>query len=130
MSPIISPSFQPSNLKTKILNNSLNLKALIDTFYSWKQQPDMNLVSCNDVKSYRNKLGMPCPIHKTLLSCSSFYTIGFSEQEMYELLLNCPQSCGTFKSKSSFSAVQSVMDPTPSPTVDCILPFYWRYGMF
>ena len=49
---------------------------------------------CIDNPNYQTKLGLTCA-HHNAWNCEGFASAGFDEEEVDELLTNCPVSCGT-----------------------------------
>jgi len=64
--------------------------------------------SCHDIESYRNRLGMNCEDHRTPLKCESYDQVGFDDQEVYRLIVNCAQTCGICDLQTRPSLLQFV----------------------
>lgn len=69
---------------------------------------------CQDTPSFRTKYLLTCENHQRL-DCESFAEVGFSEQEVFDLVVSCPCSCripcGTYTEAPSAS-------PSSVPTDD------------
>ena len=69
---------------------------------------------CQDDPKYRTKYLLSCENHQRL-DCESFLEVGFSEQEVFDLVVSCPCSCripcGTYTQAPSAS-------PSSMPTDD------------
>uniref|UniRef100_A0A7S1FKD1 ShKT domain-containing protein n=1 Tax=Corethron hystrix TaxID=216773 RepID=A0A7S1FKD1_9STRA len=50
---------------------------------------------CTDSIDYKTPLGLRCSNHNDIpLPCESYYTVGFDDDAVLQLLLNCPRACG------------------------------------
>ena len=77
-------------------------------------QNDACYTGCRDDPSYRSTFGLACENHQ-ILDCESFLDVGFTEWEVFDLIVSCPCSCripcGTLTEAPSTS-------PSSAPTED------------
>ena len=77
-------------------------------------QNDACYTGCQDDPSYRSTFGLACENHQ-ILDCESFLDVGFTEWEVFDLIVSCPCSCripcGTLTEAPSTS-------PSSAPTED------------
>ena len=77
-------------------------------------QTEACYTGCRDDPSYRSTFGLACENHQ-ILDCESFLDVGFTEWEVFDLIVSCPCSCripcGTLTEAPSTS-------PSSAPTED------------
>merc|ERR1711957_872643 len=74
--------------------------------------------TCHDDKFYRGRLGMTCVDHDTPIACAKYIQVGFSDDEAYQLILNCPRTCGICESVANPSLVQFIFKMQVAATLN------------
>lgn len=69
--------------------------------------------SCQDDRSYMSPIGLGCDGF-LLLDCRVFSTVGFNENQVFELIKSCPRACGI---ECGTWTAAPTLHPTISPTV-------------
>jgi len=108
--PTYLPSVQASNHPSIVPSNKPS------TF--WTKYPSAQpTYTCHDVSSYKNRIGRTCSEHKDTPTCLSYLELGFSKEDVHELLVNCPQTCGLCDSMHQLdSQFISLKGPTFYPS--------------
>jgi len=70
--------------------------------------------SCHDVASFRNRIGRGCADFLKSTPCERYVSLGFSHTEVYELLANCPHTCGICEPVIRPSLLLFISDNRPS----------------
>ena len=98
--PSYLPSTGPTLIPTKRLSENPTLSPSIRPSHFHTEYPSLVPTStCHDTKNFRNRIGMACVDNAALdIPCESYYKIGFSGEEVYQLLVNCPRTCGICES--------------------------------
>jgi len=95
--PSFVPTARPSTIPSLALSNlPSTIPSISPTFVPSLTPSHRPTVfptfECHDIRSYSDKLGLDCSAHNQT-NCLNFGTVGYSKEDVEDLIINCPQSC-------------------------------------
>lgn len=78
---------------------------------------------CEDNPAFRSRFGITCAEHANV-RCEALQVLGWTQDEINDLLHNCPSSCAVADcndTTSSISIARSLQPPTAAPTLNTIM---------